>query len=102
MNVTFSFQDISEIRRLPKLSELGCSDLLKIQEGLNRLIYPPRPTWSHQHCPHCPDLTFDLAAVNGPVLVIPLCKSQGAMMINVSQVSSSTELSTLSICPFNL
>lgn len=51
---------------------------------------------------HIPDLTFDLAAVNGPVLVIPLCKSQGAMVITVSQVSSSTELSTLSICPFNL
>ena len=51
---------------------------------------------------HIPDLTLDLAAVIGPVLVTPLCKSQGAMMINVSQVSSSTELSTLSICPFNL
>lgn len=49
---------------------------------------------------HIPDLTFDLAAVNGPVLVIPLCKSQGAMMITVSQVSSSTELSTLSILSF--
>lgn len=52
MNVTFFFQDISEIRRLPKLSELGCPDLFKIQEGPNGLIHPPRPTWSHQHRPH--------------------------------------------------
>lgn len=56
MNMTFFVQGISEMR-LPKLFELGCPDLLKIQEGLNRLIYPPRPTWSHQHCPHSwPDL----------------------------------------------
>lgn len=66
--------------------------------GLFTLLHLPGVT----SIVHIPDLTFDLAAVNGPVLVIPLCKSQGAMMITVSHVSSSTELSTLSICPFNL